>query len=110
MSKVLLWHRFVGGELDGEEATGAELMAEGIVDRGGTFYDKRLLIVCEQRILILAESKMGTAAVSSALLRTALRTHPFAADEEPDPVDEELAARHEQLCDRGERLRRREVP
>lgn len=83
MSKVLLWKRFVGGELDGEEVPSALLMVEGPVNTGMSSYGKRPFVICQQPILLLVESKMGTAEASAAMLRTALRSHPDATDEEP---------------------------
>ncbi len=81
--KVLLWTRFVGGRVDGKPATPACLMAEGPVQVEGSTYGKRKLVVCQQPILILVESRMSTAEASAALLRAVLRSHPDATDSEP---------------------------
>lgn len=107
--KVLLWTRFVGGPFDGEDVPSNMLMIEGPIETPGTTYGKRKMVILEQSILVLADAKMTTEEVSVALLRSALRSHPAATDEEPNPVDEALGRRHEELCDRGDELRRREV-
>lgn len=83
--KVMLWSKFVGGDIANTSAPGSMLMSEHPVkpQLSNSIYMKRRLCICEIRILVLCEENMSTASACKALTRQMFHTHPDATDEEP---------------------------